>query len=226
MRSYTYLTFLLVFSLVGLSLHSCQKLDKNGGYYDEETQTYKYVRPTHRGVQKSALQVVSPTPGKSQQIYGIVTRIGDDAKSIWLKIEDRHPYMILAERLSGGNRDDKNKELRITLKNVSPLGSATRKGEFRQQWKDYVVGMLANQIVNKQVLVEIEYEEISRKLWGTCYIIVDTSEGDRARNINLWMVQQGLSFYFIGRGQALDDKKFREAQNLARKYKSGIWKYQ
>ena len=105
------LSLLLIFS-------GCRKLDKDGGYYDEETKTYKYVSPTKRGVKKSALQVFSPVPGKTQQIYGIVTGIESDAKSFWLKLDDRKPYMMLAERLSGGNRNDKNKELKIQLKHV------------------------------------------------------------------------------------------------------------
>ncbi len=215
---------LLLVMAVGAS--GCRKLDKDGGYYDEETKTYKYVSITKRGTQQSGLQVFSPNPGKPQQVYGIVTRIENDAKSFWLKIEDRKPYMILAERLSGGNRNDKNKEIRIQLKYISPLGSVSRRGNFRQQWREYVITNLKNQILKKQVLVETDYEEKARKLWGVCFVVIKTKEGDRARNLNLWMIQQGLSYYFIDRGKAADDKTFRNAQAVAKNYKAGIWKYQ
>ncbi len=217
--------FILLLVLI-LSASACRKLDEDGGYYDEETKTYKYVRPTNRGVKKSALQVFSPIPGKTQQVYGIVSRIEDDAKSFWLKIDERKPYMILAERLSGGNRNDETKELKIQLRHVSPLGSVTRRGDFRKKWRDHVVANLENQMVNRQVLVEIDYEEKARKLWGICFVVIQTKDGDRARNINLWMVTQGLSYYFIDRGKAVNDNAFRNAQLVAQRNKAGLWKYQ
>ena len=220
------LRLLIIFLLLLCGFQSCQNLDKDGGYYDEDTKIYKYVNITKKGVKKSALQVFSPTPGKPQQIYGTVSRIEDDAKSIWLKIEDRHPYMIIAERLSGGNRNDKSKEIRIQLKYVSPLGSVTRTGDFRKKWKQLVRNVLSEQFLNQKVLVEIDYMERARKLTGTLFIVIKTKEGDRARNINLWMIQQGLSYYFIDQGKAPDDKKYSNAQQIARRLKSGIWKYQ
>ena len=220
---FSYLLFIIILTL---GFQSCQKLDDDGGYYDEKTKTYKYVNITKKGVKKSALQVFSPTPDKPQQVYGIVTRIEDDAKSIWLRIEDRQPYMIIAERLSGGNRNDKDKEIRIQLKYVSPLGSAIRGGDFRKKWQQLVLSVLSEQLVSQKVLVEIEYLEKARKLMGTVYTVIKTDEGDRTRNINLWMIQQGLSFYFIDQGKAPDDKKYSSSQSFAQKYKNGIWKYQ
>ena len=217
---------ILLLLAVFLLGQGCRNLDEDGGYYDEETQTYKYVDIANKGVQKSSLQVFSPTEGKPQQIYGVVTRIANDAKSIWLKIEDRHPYMIIAERLSGGNRNDKNKELRIQLKYISPMGSVSRGGDFRKKWRNYAISQLSSQILNKQVLVKIYYEERARKLWGICYVVIKTKEGERARNINLWTIQQGLSYYFIDQGKAQDHKKFRSAQLLAKQLKRGLWEYQ
>jgi len=38
-----------------------QKLDKDGGFYDEKTRTYKYVKPKGRG---SAQQVYAPISAK------------------------------------------------------------------------------------------------------------------------------------------------------------------
>lgn len=216
---------LILLVLTGLTLPTCKKLDEDGGYYDEATKTYKYVNITKKGVQPSGLKVTSPVAGRVQQIYGNVTRIGDDAKSIWLRIADRRPYMILAERLSGGNRNDKDKELRIQLKYVSPLGSVSRNGAFKEKWSDYVKSSLSQQMLNKQILVEIDYAEQARQLWGTCYLVLETANGAQARNINLWMIQQGLSFYFIDQGKALDDTAFRAAQESARKNNIGIWKY-
>jgi len=217
---------LFVLLMLVLTYQSCNKLDKDGGYFDEKTQTYKYVRITKKGVKKSSLQISSPTPGKLQNVQGIVTRIENDAKSIWLKIEDRHPYMIIAERLSGGNRNDKNKEIQIQLKYVSPSGSVTSGGDFRKKWRAYSKSKLEEQLLNQPILVEIDYKNRSRKLWGTVFTVIETKKGERVRNINLWMIQQGLSYYFIDHGRSPEDKRFMDAQLIARKYKHGIWKYQ
>lgn len=216
---------LLISCLLFFPLQSCNKLDEDGGYYDEETKTYKYVKITKRGVKKSNLQVVSPSPDKQQNIQGVVTRIDDDAKSIWLQIHDRHPYMILAERLSGSNRNDKTKELRIQLRYISPSGSVTQGKEFRKKWRSYARNKLGEQLVKNSVLVEINYEEKARKLWGTVFKVIKTSKGDRVRNINLWAIQQGLSYYFIDHGTSPEDKKFKDAQMIARKFKHGLWQY-
>ncbi|MBU2513113.1 thermonuclease family protein [bacterium] len=217
--------FTILFLLIS-GFSACKKLDKDGGYYDEKTKTYKYVNIAKKGVKKSSLQVFSPTPGKPQNIQGVVTRIEDDAKSIWLRIEDRHPYMIIAERLSGGNRNDKDKEVKVQLKFVSPLGSVSRNKGFRKKWQEYTIDRLKEQMFNRTVLIEIDYEENARKLWGIAFVVIDTEQGDRIRNINLWMIQQGLSYYFIDRGLAPEDQKYRDGQMIAQRYKSGIWKYQ
>ena len=134
--------------------------------------------------------------------------------------------MILAERLSGGNRNDKKKEIRIQLKYVSPLGSVTLGPNFRKKWRPFVQNRLGEQILNKSILVEIDYTEPARKLWGTVFTVVETAKGERVRNINLWMVQQGLSYYFIDHGQSPENKNFKAAQTLARQSKNGLWKYQ
>ncbi len=218
--------FWLLFIVISLTLFTaCQKLDEDGGYYDEKSKSYKYVKISKRGTQKSAFEVFSPTPGKTQNIQGIATKIGSDAKSIWLKIEDRKPYMIIAERLSGGNRNDKDKEIRVQLKYVSPTGSVTQGVQFRKKWKDYTIEVLKDQLLNKNILVEIDYEESARKLWGTVYRVVKTENGERIRNINLWMIQQGLSYYFIDKGKAADDQKYKDSQKLAKKLNMGLWRY-
>ena len=79
-----------------------------------------------------------------------------------------------------------------------------------------MIANLKNQMLKRQVLVEIDYEEKARKLWGICFVVIKTKDGDRARNINLWMVKEGLSYYFIDRGKAADDRVFRNAQAVAR----------
>ncbi|MBU3914718.1 thermonuclease family protein [bacterium] len=219
------LALFILFSVV-LTVISCdKKLDKDGGYYDKESKTYKLVRPKQTSVSESSLKVFSPVPEKSQNIQGITTRIDDDAKSIWVKIEDRRPYMVLANSLSSGNRNDKDKELRIILKYVSPTGSVTMGSEFREKWRRHTINILKQQLVDKTVLAEIDYQEKARSFQGTIHTIIQTEDGDRARNINLWMVLQGLSFYFIDQGKSPLDSQFVNAQKMAMEKRDGLWKY-
>jgi hypothetical protein len=212
--------------LLSLLIISCGNLDGDGGYYDEKTKTYKYVNPTKRGVKSSSLQVTSPTSAHTQQIQGIITRINSDAKSVWVKIRDRKPYMILAERLSGGGRNDKTKELKVGLSYVSPLGSVTRGSEFRKKWRAYAVEVLKKQLLGKTVFIETEYLERARKLNGVVYTVVPSSNGEKLRNMNLWMIYQGLSYYFIDQKRSSHDKRYVDAQKFAKHSGLGLWKYQ
>lgn len=199
-----------------------QKLDKDGGFYDEKTRTYKYVKPKGRG---SAQQVYAPRPGEIQTIGGTVARIGEDAKSVWVKIEERKPYMIMASSLSSNNRDDKNKLIRLSLSFVSPAGSISGSRNFRQQWKKYATQVMGNELLNQKVLVEFNYEERSRRFFGNLYQTVKTKDGSQTRDINLWIIRRGLSFYFIDQGRSKNDKEYLKAQQIARKGKQGVWQY-
>lgn len=203
-----------------------RKLDDDGGYYDEKTKRYKYVSPSKSAFKKISLKVVSPTDGKTQKINGIVTRIGQDAKSFWLMISARKPYMILAESLASSNRSDKDKELRITLDYVSPLGSITSGKVFRKKWKAFVTQIMEEELLGQVVYVDVRFDEAARKFWGTLSKIVNTKEGERLRNINLWIVSQGLSYYFIDRGKSPRDKEYLTAQKIAARAKAGLWGYQ
>ncbi|MBU2648183.1 thermonuclease family protein [bacterium] len=215
----------LIFALFSVMTGCKRELDKDGGYYDEKTHTYKYVKPRRRGFTDASQQVFAPRPGETQTISCTVARIGEDAKSVWIRIEERKPYMILASSLSGSNRDDKTKTLLLNLSYVSPKASVNGSRRFRQQWAKYVIQTLGNELQNRNVLAEINYEERSRRLTGSLLHTVKTKDGDRVRNVNLWMVQQGLSFYFIDRGKSPLDKEFMQAQQLARQQKLGVWQY-
>ncbi len=202
-----------------------RKLDDDGGYYDEKTRSYKYVKPKRRNIGDASSQIYAPRAGEVQTVSGTVARIDEDAKSAWIKIEDRKTYMILASSLSSSNRDDKTKILRLNLSYVSPAGSVSGSRRFRTQWKKYVIQTLGSELQNRKILAELNYEEGSRRFTGTLFRSVKTKDGDRAQDVNLWMVQQGLSFYFIDRGKSSKEKEYLEAQKNARKAKKGVWRY-
>ena len=209
-----------------LPLSGCnQALDEDGGFYDEKSRTYKYVKPTRRGFSKSAQQVYAPRQGETQTVTGTVASIGDDVKSVWIQIDERKPYMILATSLTGSNRDDKNKRFLLNLSYISPAGSSRGSKRFRQQWKKYATQIIGNELLNRKVLVEINYHERTRRFTGNLYQTVKTKKGSQNRDVNLWIIRQGLSYYFIDQGPSPRNKEYVQAQNLARKQKIGIWKY-
>ena len=218
------LFFLLIFSIAAVGCK--KKLDDDGGYYDEKTKRYKYVRPTNVGLKRVSLKVVPPQAGIIQKINGSVSRIGTDAKSIWLQLGERKPYMILADSLAANSRSDKDKSLRISLEYVSPLGSVARGKKFKNQWKQYTIKVLEEQLLNQNVFIDIRFDERSRKFWGTVYKIVVTKNGEKLRNINLWMVHNGLSYYFVDKGKSPVEREYIKAQAAANKAKAGIWRYQ
>lgn len=228
MRFWLSLIKILFFSAILSTVTTAckEKLDDDGGYYDEKTKRYKYVRPTKLRRQKISFKVVPPQAGISQKLIGSVTRIGEDAKSIWLQLEDRKPYMILADSLASNSRNDKEKSMRITLEFVSPLGSVAQGKKFKNQWKRYTINILEEQLLNQNVFVDIRFDERARKFWGTVYKIVVTKEGEKARNVNLWMVHQGLSYYFVDHGKSAIESEYIKAQRIASQGKSGIWRYQ
>ena len=205
---------------------SCQRLDEDGGYFDEKSGIYKYVSPS-RDLGKSAanVKVKSPRPEEKQQIQGVVSLIGSDLKSVWIYIQSRQIYMILAESLAKGNRSDKEKRLKLDLQYVSPNALGERTKSFRKQWRKYVRKVLEKELLKQPILADIQYNERAKKFGAIMYRVVKTKQGDRLRNINRWMIRQGLSYYIIDKGRALRDKEFSDAQNLARKNRAGIWQY-
>lgn len=215
-----------VVALLSLFCLSCQKLDEDGGYFDEKSGIYKYVSP-RRDLEKSAssLKIKSPRTVGEQRIQGTVTRVESDLKSVWIRISSRQVYMILAESLAKGNRNDRDKELKLDLKFVSPKSMGPRDGSFRKRWQEYVEKMLERQLLKQPILADIEYKERSARFRATLYRVIETKQGDRLRNINLWMVRRGLSYYFIDGGRSPLDGEFSKAQALARQDKAGIWQY-
>ncbi|NQU65353.1 MAG: hypothetical protein HQ517_13880, partial [SAR324 cluster bacterium] len=194
--------FCCMILMIFFLLSSCNReLDKDGGYYDEISHTYKYVRPKSRDFNDTSQQVYAPRAGEKQTVNGTVDHFDEDAKSVWIKIDDRKVYMILAASLSGSNRDDKNKTLRLNLSYVSPASSVTGSKHFREQWKKYVIQTLNGELQGRKILAELSYEERSRRFFGALYQSIKTKDGIRVQDVGLWIVQRGFSFYFIDRGK-------------------------
>lgn len=212
------ISLILVFTLQG-----CLSLDEDGGYYDEKKKLYKYVDASRKGEKASTINLRPPAPGEIQQIQGVVTKIGQDSKSVWIFIKSRQEYQMIAQALSAGNRDDKTKQLKVNLEYVSPAGSVVSNSQRRKRWRRMVIKALEDQLVKNIVLADIKLEEKARNLRAVLYKIVGTKNGDKIRNINKWIILQGLSYYFIDHGKAPQHKEYMKAQNYARRHKRGLW---
>ena len=216
----------LVLGVLPLLISTCEKLDEDGGYYDEKTNLYKYVFPNRTNSDwTSDLKIKTLQPGKSQQIQGVISEISPNLKTIWLEIKSRQIYMIIAEGLSRGSRNDKDKKIKIDLSYVSPSLISSKSKKFKKQWRDYLKKLFKVELVGQHVLVDIRFQEKSKKLWGVVYKIIKTNEATVIRNVNKWMIVNGLSYYIIERGGTNGDNEYLKAQNTAIKNKAGLWKY-
>lgn len=212
--------------LLMIALASCdskQKVDQDGGYYDEKTKTYRYVFPGKKGVSFNPQGVRKPKAGEIQEFDGVVTRITTSG-SVWIQIDSRQSYMILARALFPNHRNDKDKEIQIELDYVSPKFSNPGGKAYRKKWENYVIQRLQRKLLAKIVKVSIHYQSKAKKFRGTVYQTVRASNRVFPKNINLWMVEEGLSYYIVDQGKSPQEKAFQEAENDARSKKIGLWK--
>ncbi len=214
---------LLTLSLLG----GCggPELDSDGGYYNEKTGRYKFVRPSKKATRHSGLGLNLPVQGKIQQFTAQVVAIDPSAKDIWVFIEDRRSYQMLAEQVTGLRRKDKAKHLKFSLRYVDPIGSMAQRPLKRAQWKAFALQVLEKELVGARVIINFEYRRTPKKYLAEVFKIIQTDKGQRMRNFNRWMVYQGLSVYFFEGRNKKPEKDFLDAQKLAKKRKSGIWKY-
>ncbi len=171
-------------------------------------------------------RIYPPRPDKIQHIKGVISRVERDVKTVWIQVPKWRDYGTLAKALAIGNRNDEKQELKISLEFVTPLGSITSGAKFRTSWRSHVHKILTKELVEQTVLVDLRYEEKAKKFWGTLHKVITTTEGKRVRNINRWMISEGLSYYIIDRGRSPQNIEFENAQSLAKQRKAGLWNYQ
>lgn len=220
--------WLMLALLAGPWSFGCQseKLDQDGGYYNEKTGRYVYVRPSKLAPKDYKAAARQPREGEPQLIKGRVAKVGEDLKSLWLHIEERQSYQLLAETLARRNRDDKNKNLRVVLRFVNPMGSVSDPA-FRARWEEYTTQVMETQLLNRQVLAEIHYQPQAKQL--EAYVTMEVSDGSGSRilrNVNKWMIYQGLSYFFFEEAEADEIKAYKAAQALAKERRAGLWNYQ
>jgi len=131
----------------------------------------------------------------------------------------RPAFQELVPLISASNRDDQKQLLRVWLLFVSPEETGARSRKFTEWFDKKVVYELKRKLMGKEVSVQFQrLEGEARRLRGMIFL------GEE--NINLWLVLGGWSYYVIGEGANPADAQFRQAEDLARKDKSGIWAHE
>lgn len=227
MRTILCFFFFLSIHILVVDAHIGPPIDKDGGHVNEKTGKYHYHFPSRRGVDMNPDKFKKPKATDMQEIFGVVSKI-TDTKSVWIRIPSRQSYMILSQVLSKSNRNDKNKEVRVILKFVSPMASvisAKFDHDFRKKWNSYVIKILERELLTSQVKASFSFLPKSGQFRGMVFKKVSSNKGVKAKNINLWMVYEGLSYYLIEHGRAYQDKEFIKAQEIAKRKKAGLWGY-
>ena len=191
-------------------------LDDYGGHFNEKIGAYHYHRPTLDMAlrkQDALTWIRHPNQGV---LKGTVEKIGRP-NALWIRIAYRPVYQELAALITPSNRDDKAQRLRIWLRFVSPEETGHQGKKFSRSFNKRVVYELARKTAGKEVSIQFELlGGDTGRMRGQVFM------GDE--NLNLWLVINGWSFYVLSEGKNPFDKLFRQAEDLARRNKAGIWK--
>ncbi|KAK3584175.1 hypothetical protein CHS0354_035256 [Potamilus streckersoni] len=208
-----------VFLLTALTLVSCDqpKLDEYGGYYNEKLGQYVYVNPK---VNQSVSNIKLARPGEIQSAEATVALV-DRSDGVWLEIENRDAYMLLAQNLAKSYRNDKQRRFLVMLKFVNP-GFIESSKAHKKKWQAYVAENLAKILTGKKVRAEMEFFKP-----GAMKGIIFYQNGSESININLWMVAEGLSYYFKDAiRQNPEEELYVRYQQTAESQRKGLWSYQ
>ncbi len=146
---------------------------------------------------------------------GIFSRV-TDSESVWIRIDNRSKYRKWTFKLSKKNLNLQRQEVRVWLKNVSPKLSVSHGKEYNEWFLKKSAYELQKMFYNRLVRVVYDYSEKLYRLDGILW------SGDT--NINIWLIQNGWSFYILEEEPPPEHDQFLAAENEARKKRVGLWK--
>lgn len=223
-------TSLLVTSLLAVSLTAASllvvpppmarahngSLDEYGGHFNEKTGKYHYHRPTKNRVSRKRAVLSWVEFEKTGVLKGWVEKL-ERPNAFWIRIDYRPAYIDLVPLVSKNNRDDAKQLLRIWMKHVSPEETGRLSKKFSKAFNERVLFEFKRKAAGKRVSVHFDVVGTGAgRMRGLAFI--------EEENLNLWMVSSGWSFYVLGDGKNQYDRLFREAEDHARRKKSGIWR--
>ena len=191
------------------------KLDEFGGHFDEKTTIYHYHRPKAEMASRKKEYVSWMEAGKKGIMRGKVAKI-ERPDAFWIFIPYRPAYHDFAKFLPRASKDDKNQLIKVWFLNVSPEASANRGKKYNEWFRKKVNYELGRKLKGKEVSIQFRVIPHGKRIYGMVFL------GEE--NINLWLVLNGWSYYLLPIDKKdPNEKKFIEAEELARKQKAGLW---
>lgn len=157
---------------------------------------------------------VTTNDPQRQSVIGIMTRVAD-SESVWLRIDDRGEFRKWTYELSKSSLNLSRQEIRVYLQHVSPKLSINRGKEYNEWFQKKVAFELGKAFTNRTVRVEYEIQENLYRLQGTLWA------GNQ--NLNLWLIENGWSFYLLTEGGNPYHQEYLAAEAQARDQKTGLW---
>ena len=148
-------------------------------------------------------------------LIGVFSRV-TDSESVWIRIERRSEYRKWTFKLSKKNLNLSRQEVRVWLKYVSPKLSISHGNEYNEWFRKKAAFEMQKIFYNRQVRINYDYSDKLFRLDGMVWT------GDT--NINIWLIQNGWSFYLLENEPPLEHKYLLAAENEAKQLKVGLWK--
>ena len=148
-------------------------------------------------------------------LIGVFSRV-TDSESVWIRIEKRSEYRKWTFKLSKKNLNLPRQEVRVWLKYVSPKLSISHGNEYNEWFRKKAAFEMQKIFYNRQVRINYDYSDKLFRMDGMVWT------GDT--NINIWLIQNGCSFYLLENELPLEHKELLAAEKEAKQLKVGLWK--
>ena len=146
---------------------------------------------------------------------GVVARV-TDSESIWVHIDNKQDFLRWTYKLSESNLNTDRQEVRVWLSFVSPKRSVSKGKKYNKWFREKKVPFeIQKNFRNRRVRVDYRLLQGVYRLVGMVWA-ADIS-------INLWLVQNGWSFYLIERGDSPFHEDFVAAEKYAQERQLGLW---
>ena len=148
-------------------------------------------------------------------LIGVFSRV-TDSESVWIRIERRSEFRKWTFKLSKKNLNLPRQEVRVWLKYVSPKLSISHGNEYNEWFRKKAAFEMQKIFYNRQVRINYDYSDKLFRMDGMVWT------GDT--NINIWLIQNGWSFYLLENELPLEHKELIAAEKEAKQLKVGLWK--
>ena len=209
MRFYSFLLMVIIL-LFGSMVSELHEVRAEEGLLKTESIRQKLFRRMDDRKKSKPLRTVS-----ENILIGVFSRV-TDSESVWIRIERRSEYRKWTFKLSKKNLNLPRQEVRVWLKYVSPKLSISHGNEYNEWFRKKAAFEMQKIFYNRQVRINYDYSDKLFRLDGMVWT------GDT--NINIWLIQNGWSFYLLENELPLEHKDLLAAENEAKQLKVGLWK--